>query len=218
MITLIRCRKTWPFILISVWKIVLSTTITSMATHANYLAFGDSMQSRKLAAPFAALANAHLRPDNVSPMRSGTDISTSLKLLREKFRVLLWWTAFYSLGAIVGLVGVIAIVHESMENERLKVITAVFGCVVGLGAAAAVSCVMSGRSELGTGGVGSRVGWSLIAAIGVAIFEMLFLFAFYTDWVLAALAGDMVGLQIPGDNFWSALLYFFAKRLPMLSM
>ncbi|KAK0707865.1 hypothetical protein B0H67DRAFT_588803 [Lasiosphaeris hirsuta] len=216
--TLIRCRNTWPFILIAVWKMVLSATIASIAWHANYLAVKERRPSQ-LEPPFAAVANAatHLSLLNVSPLGDSPDFSASLGLPRKKFRSLLWWTAFYFLGAIVGLVGILAIVFETMENSRVRIITYVFGCVVGLGVVVAVSYIMSGRSDLGPGGFGSRVGWSLAAAIGVAIFEMLFLIAFYTDWVLAALAGDMLGVHLPTANLASALIYFFAKRAPMLS-
>lgn len=74
----------------------------------------------------------------------------------------------------------------------------------------------------GSGSGGARTGF-IVAASGlgytvfVAFVLLTALIALYTDWVLAALAGDWVGWPSSENAvfYWS---YFAAKRLPIVSL
>lgn len=130
----------------------------------------------------------------------------------------LFWLLLYIPGVGVGLAGLFSLVAETIQsNHNVMVITAVFGAitlavtvVVGL----VVCCIMSGNGSRDTV-LGPVLGSSL-AACGVALACFGVLGAFYSDWVLAAIAENMVGTP-SGDNsalYWS---YFSAKRLPFFS-
>ncbi|KAK0730252.1 hypothetical protein B0H67DRAFT_446995, partial [Lasiosphaeris hirsuta] len=189
-LTMLRCRNTWPFILIAVWKQVFSTTLTVMAVHA--------------AAPASHFGS---EPD---------------------FGKIWWWCIPYSLGAIVGFVGIMELVKENIaSNSQLKIITGVLGGVA-LALILADACIywMPPRSrslyrpDSNTGRVvariAARIAGQFLSIVGASLLVMTLLFAFYSDWALAALAGDIAG-QPTRDNAVFYWLYFAAKRLPMLS-
>lgn len=130
---------------------------------------------------------------------------------------ILWWTVVYRLGALVGLVGLLDIVNDDMEgNARLKIITGSFGAVVlvMIMVVAPIIWLMMLREGLS---VGRKVGVSFVSVAFVAGFAMTLLFAFYSDWDLGALAGDLDSRPSP-DNAVFYWLYFVAKRLPMFSI
>ncbi|KAK4173901.1 hypothetical protein QBC36DRAFT_358822 [Triangularia setosa] len=126
-----------------------------------------------------------------------------------------YWVPLYMLGVVVGFVGIMNIVLKHiMGIQQLRIITGVFGGVVLLIVLVVVMLLWLMMSE--SGGCIEIVGISCLAATGVAVFALSVLFAFYTDWVLAALAEDLVGTPSQ-DNAVFYWTYFAAKRLPMVS-
>ncbi|KAK3332665.1 hypothetical protein B0T19DRAFT_353397 [Cercophora scortea] len=201
-LTMVRCRNSWSFILVAVWKLVLSVTLTSMTIHAA----------------------------RMIPLREQVQY-------RKQFRDIWWWAFFYFLGAVVGFVGVMNIVSKNIGgNHQLQIVTGVFGGVIGFIVMVVATLTwlafswseesQLARAELEAGaattpqgkqtGVVGKAGWSLLAAIGVGIFILTIMFAFYTDWALAALAEDLVG-HPSSENAVFYWTYFAAKRIPMLS-
>ncbi|KAK0627467.1 hypothetical protein B0T14DRAFT_474270 [Immersiella caudata] len=212
-LTMVRCRNTWPFILIAVWKQVFSTTLTVMAVHA-----AREPQNRP-----------QHRPQHRYPPRN-YNVILEQPNYQERFRNIWWWCIPYSLGAIVGAVGILALVKNNISsNHQLQIITGVFG---GVGLVLVLADVgiywlasrRSGQDELRYYGGDSEIGKlvakaanSILVLVGASLFVGTLLFAFYSDWALAALAGDIVG-RPTRDNAVYYWLYFAAKRLPMLSI
>ncbi|KAK0744629.1 hypothetical protein B0T21DRAFT_281722 [Apiosordaria backusii] len=183
-LTMARCRRTWPFILVGVWKLVLSVTLTGMTVQAALETFDEPKKKKK-------------------------------KTKVGRYHRVWYWVPLYVLGVAVGFVGIMNIVSKHiMGNQQLRIITGVFGGVVLLIVLAVV--VLSWLMMSGSGGCVGIVGISCLAATGVAVFALSVLFAFYTDWVLAALAEDLVGIPSQ-DNAVFYWTYFAAKRLPMVS-
>lgn len=135
---------------------------------------------------------------------------------------LLWWLVLYGLGAFVGLIGLFSIVgHTYADNPLLRRVTGIFiaiavtppGCyIAGVIMYKIVSRPTPGKSKLELWGL---VGHGTVVTV-IVIFWIATLAAFYSDWVLGAIAHDLVGTP-SDDNAVTYWTYFFAKRIPMFS-
>ncbi|KAK4194486.1 hypothetical protein QBC40DRAFT_290688 [Triangularia verruculosa] len=213
-LTMARCRRTWPFILVAVWKLVLSVTLTGMRVQAA-LETHDEPKREKTKV-------MDTNPEEQVRLNQKEDDSDDeewhgyhLPGLKGRYHRVWYWVPLYVLGVVVGFVGIMNIVSKHiMGNQQLRIITGVFGGVVLL--IVLVVVALSWLMMSGSGGCVGIVGVSCLAATGVAVFALSVLFAFYTDWVLAALAEDLVGTPSQ-DNAVFYWMYFAAKRLPMVS-
>ena len=203
-VSMARCHNTWPFILVAVWKLVFSTTQTVMGIHAALIAGASWFQPTK--SPSAGCA---------SQLETGLLRAHEFK---QEFGKIWWWCIFYFLGAFVGFVGIMAIAGNHMaDNEQLRITTGAFGAAVFL-----VVVLTTGRRW--------RTYFSKLPAVtpmedglevlrwsaGFAVFVVTLLFALYSDWALAAVARDNLGMPTSANApvYWC---YLVAKRLPMLS-
>jgi hypothetical protein len=192
--TVIRCRNRWQFVVIAVWKITLSTTLALTAlTNAIYIPINDGHD-----------------PDD-GPLPS------------------LLWGILYVLGLIVGMVGVFSLVKETwLDIHEVRIVTYVFGGISGgiiaivllsgiamflVGLCLSVSDDDSDEGEeviktgCGTAGTVVLAG----GPIALVIFGV-----FYSDWILAAIAGNLAGAP-SGDVAILYWLYFAFKRFPLFS-
>lgn len=209
-LTMVRCRSTWGFILVAVWKLVLSATLTGMTVHAARMIY----DAPKPAAAAARTTKTDADAD-ADYQRLLEDAVTLDPRYRKQFGRIWYWSIFYFLGAVLGFIGICNIASKHMAaNAQLRAVTGAFGGLVLLVVAcvAGISCcAMSGK----TGCVG-KLGLSFVVCGAATVFVLTVLFAFYTDWALAALAGDLVG-RPGGENAAVYWVYFAAKRLPMAS-
>lgn len=123
------------------------------------------------------------------------------------------WGILYVLGLIVGMVGLASLAKETWHsNSRVRLITYVFGGVTGglvafLLIGALVKCCDDDSEDVG----------EIFAGIWIIAIGLFIVFGlFYSDWILAAIAGNLSGFP-SGDIAVLYWLYFVAKRLPMLS-
>lgn len=103
----------------------------------------------------------------------------------------------YSLSMTVGLVGVISLAVENFADPQVWKITAVFASLVFFVGVVALLLGACGADS-------SFFGAAAASVFGVVPALMLILGAFYCDWILAALAGSLVGVP-SGDT---AFLYW----------
>jgi hypothetical protein len=116
-------------------------------------------------------------------------------------------TGLYWIGCLVGAVGLFTVVHETFpQNHGVQIATYAFIAVTGSGLVVGVL--------LGVYKHSARHG-SLIAPIA-AIIIFLVAAVFYSDWVLAAVERNWIGVPSM-DNAVVYWLYFAAKRLPLFS-
>jgi len=131
-----------------------------------------------------------------------TDMPGMSDLDREAFRSALWWLVLYVLGTIVGLVGLIDLVIQSWGEPVIVLSSKIFGGiaagVIGLTFLVLLCTKFNGF-----------VFAACIVTLGA-------LSALYSDWVLAGLAGTLIGVP-SSDNTILYFAYFAAKRLPFFS-
>jgi hypothetical protein len=183
--TIARCRSRWQFVLLAVWKLVMSMVVGVWGISASRHAIK--------AAKYQLLT---------SPRIWSSDDGTWLTLL------------VYAAAAVVGLVGLISLVAENFGIPRVWKITAVFASLIlGTGFAFLALWWCVDVAEKQKGGLNRHVKavlWGLgFSGFGVVPFLMLILAAFYSDWVLGALAGNLVG--VPSDDV--AALYWVSINL-----
>lgn len=236
-LTMLRCRNEWQFILIAVWKLVLSLTLSTISIHAAAYIQAKRKTRRGKAARRGAYgpvqSSVSLPGSETDRLRGdyGADEEELEKSSKEdskkKFRNVLWWLIPYFLGAVVGFVGVMHLVRNNFaSNNRLRIITYAFAGVAGFPFALALIIAavvevakMCRRSRSERQSISKGIGDVLATSFGMVIGLMIFvaaLFSFYVDWVLAALADDLVGYP-SSENAVFYWTYFAAKRLPMLS-
>ncbi len=235
-LAMVRCRNSWSFILIAVWKVTLSLTLTIMTIHAARLIPPQIQYARQLMHGYGQHYGRHHHHSSRIPLNGHSEAGDNLSLLSygddelpgvhegavhaapgKSFGDIWWWLYFYFLGSVVGFTGVMNLVKHNFADPdmaQLRTITFVF-CGVAAGLTLFAAFVFfcpcgSGRPALGI---------ALAASWQTFIFALLILtvlFAFYADWVLAALYGDLVG-RPSSDNAVFYWIYFAAKRIPMLS-
>ncbi|KAK3362566.1 hypothetical protein B0T25DRAFT_8905 [Lasiosphaeria hispida] len=202
-LVMVRCRNTRSFLLIAVWKLMLSVTLSFMTIHAARL-----IDDRKA-------KDSRIIDGSYEPVYGGySDASKAASLRANPFGKIMWWSILYFAGAIIGFVGVVNLVRLNFSAIwELRVITYTFGGVL-LGVPMLCMLVFFYQRGGGGGFIKALSGLGLTVFAGFVILTALI--ALYTDWVLAALAGDWVGVP-SSDNqvfYWT---YFAAKRLPMIS-
>ena len=195
--TIARCRSRWEFILIAVWKLVMSMVAGVWGINASRNAIKASK--------YNLLAKAQDDLDAEVPRIWSLDDPT-------------WWTLFiYAAAAIVGLVGLISLVVENFWLPGVWKVTTVFGSLIlaaGLGVFAIWWCIdMYEKDGLDKhrSAVLRGLGFS---GLGVIPTLMLILAAFYSDWVLGALAGSLIGVP-SGDIaylYWVSAAIFSATH------
>jgi len=194
--TVIRCRNRWQFVLIAVWKICLSSTLSLTAfTNAVFLSNKGSEDIEFLRRPLPSI----------------------------------YWLFLYLLGLIVGMVGVFSLVKETWpDNSQVKLITYVFGGISGgciavvmvlalVGAILVVVLCVAGEAEsVDLVNLDSGVKLFFGAAPFGGVIFLVTLGVFYSDWILAAIAGNLAG-EPSSDIALFYWLYFAFKRLPLFS-
>jgi hypothetical protein len=201
-ITLARCHREWQYLLLAMWKLLLSCTINIMGIHRGLI---DNRN--KSIAPFL-------------------------------------WLIVYSIGIILGLVGLTSLVVESWSYQPVRAVTGAFlGIAVGLGIIAALAIPRTGYKEtyhprepegmqyvlslfgLGSNDYGYDVrrheykSWGCLSAatnvIPAVVAFVGFFTALYSDWALGVMTRNLAGAPSL-DIAVLYYIYFAAKRLPLL--
>jgi hypothetical protein len=218
--TIVRCASTWQFVTIAVWKVALSTFL------------GCSTMSTALSVRPLPGRGA-FRPVNQSETRPGYDAADDINLLlfnryqgdqpapdaiqqrgrqqddlRENNSPL--WLFLYAAGLIVGLAGLFSLTKANWQNHTIRLITYIMwgvpGGIVGL----VGLCIACGVGD----SFGERAGITFLALLAGGVTGFGVIAALYSDWVLAAIAGNYSGVP-SGDNAILYYGYFLAKRIPL---
>lgn len=190
--TIVRCIGRWQFVLLAVWKTTMSFTLAVVGMHRS-------------------ITLRRTRGGNVQ-------FGSSLAIFA--------WLIVYGLGTIVGLAGLLSLVGESFRlNRDVRIITYAFGgLIIFLSLCAFLVTFLSSRSALEEGVYGKsikkRIGDAGVSAFFSGVVGMIFvgmLAAFYSDWILGAIAHHGWAGAPSDDNMWLYWSYFVAKRLPLAS-
>ncbi|KAF4632716.1 hypothetical protein G7Y89_g5411 [Cudoniella acicularis] len=206
-LTIIRCHSRWQFIAMAVWKLDLSITLGCLTFHAAALV-GENEHASLLA------------PSTTYASLSSTENLNEAKAEGEKTKKpsrVLWWTILYIPGVIAGLTGLLSLVaQEITTNHQVLDITIAFGTII-----ATLAVIMLFVVVFLFGSETKKEVFLVIGTTGFMVFTTTFsamavLGAFYSDWILGAIAENLAGVP-SSDNaplYWS---YFLAKRLPGFS-
>lgn len=195
-LTNIRCRQSWEFLFISLWKLSLSISLAAITIHVMVVVHG--------------MANAGLL--GISNLRDRIDESSVLR-----------WLLLYGFGILLGLIGISSLVRaEISSNDWLRSVTIGFGALTGVFFGTGVSPFLEAQwwrrdMEEGYGSwIFSRVMTAIIMVAASGLLAVGFFLAPYSDFALATIAGPWTGVPSSDDAilFWA---YFIAQRLPMLS-
>lgn len=191
-LTVVRCRDRWQFMLIAVWKTTLSLTLSAIGLHQGF----------RLVQAAETINHGALR---VASIKAAP----------------FWWTMVYGLGTIVGLVGTLSIIAETFSmNSSVRAIVFAFSGIICMLEIVLVlaSCAYSwsrrGREQ-------DSCLW-IIAMFPVEtalyfVFLLGLLAVFLSDWVLSAITGNWSGAP-SSDVAWLYWPYFIAKRIPLFSI
>ncbi|TGZ78498.1 hypothetical protein EX30DRAFT_334424 [Ascodesmis nigricans] len=234
--TIVRCRQRWQFLLISVWKTVMTITLGAISIQTGMIVNRQRKkrlesflrEQREQETPSSPATSTQKSEHTTSHTTSSTPYLDEARKNTKEFLRILFWLFLYLPGVIVGLVGLISLVTQHWSSWPVRKTTFIFiGIAGGLSALLFLFFILIGciemydeRSEdeppkykeflkLGLGGgfgSGFAAFLSLVGLLG----------AFYSDWVLAALAGNITGVP-SRDHSWLYYGFFLSKRLPMFS-
>lgn len=208
-LTIYRCRQRWQFLLIAVWKATLSVSLGALGVSA-------ARETKRIEE-----LKERLRPtEQLLPKEDDDDLD-----LKPRYRPILWWMLLYVLGIFVGLTGLISLVKHSWGEPIIVLSSKIFGGIaIGLGGLAGIVPMIlyyidkADREERGRARRGLKfLGGGALVVFLVLLLTSGFLAALYSDWVLAGLAGSLIGVPSK-DNSVLYYGYFGAKRLPFFSI
>ncbi|KAI9768675.1 MAG: hypothetical protein M1839_003983 [Geoglossum umbratile] len=205
--TIVRCREDWQLLVIAVWKLTMSVTLGCVCLHRSQMLKRDSGG--------IGYQQVHGKSPGIDGKSPGIDGNgEEANPVRLK---LLAWLPIYGCGIVVGMSGLVSLVHHNWHNHLVQIVTvafagAVFGtAIVGTALISAILALSGNGGGAGGFFAGGVFGFStVVGLIGV-------LSAFYSDWILAAVMGNMVG-QPSSDVAPLYYTYFVAKRLPFFAI
>jgi type IV secretory pathway VirB2 component (pilin) len=188
--TMVRCRQTWQFLLLGVWKFTMAFSAGCVYTHRSLLVRHTSHVKSYMPVNGPSTAK---HPISYTP---------------------LFWLIVYAFGVIVGMAGLGSLVSQNWDEQHVPLVTFVFGGVaLGIVITVAIITFIGVASKRG---FSSGLKWSTAWMVVIGIVAVGLLAAFYSDWVLGAMVGNVTGSP-SSDNavlYWG---YFVAKRLPIFS-
>ena len=216
-LTIFRCLSTWQYVLLAVWKTTLAVSLSAISFQRSWSIPKDT-QNVKIRKTLAQNQAAYQPiPGGANSIYGDqTDEGPGVKWS------LLWWLTLYGLGTIVGLTGLLSIVYRTYtSNHLVRQISSIFlGIAIGPSALYIVIVILikvvrkpnQNHPKFGLGN--TLVHTAFVAMILVLWAGMLA--AFYSDWVLGAITGDLVGTPTSSNKiiYWT---YFLAKRIPLFS-
>lgn len=185
--TMVKCRGAWQFILLAMWKFILSLTLSAGGISTVWMA-------RKKAKDQVGYSPIDPRARTQQSVHT-----TNIQLLITPYLV----------STLAGYVGLFSIVQAAWSlTPTLQTITYVYISLTAVSVLIAVFVtLMSGERRLSISF--GLIVFCVAVAIGV-------LGALYSDWALAAIANNFAGLP-DGNNSAPYWIYFISKRLPFFS-
>lgn len=224
-ITIHRCRLSWHFILISIWKLVTSVSLACISIHRCILVrrireareHGTHHQLRELDQDtrYEPQRQMYQQYNNSSWWQDEQIASQG----REDHAPL-WWLLLYLAGTVVGMVGLFALLWTTFRhNKTVRRLTYGFATPMILAPLLVGIYWFQHHLERPEGGRKVLVS-AYIHTFGSAVLAFIAVFGFfsalYSDLVLGAVAENLIGFPTTdyAPLYW---IWFIAKRLPMLS-
>lgn len=171
-ISIARCRERWQFVLISVWKLCFSLELGVWGVMAALVARRNPVHH-------------HYDDGHKCGEQRVQAFAGPARFL----------TIVYIIPLLVGAIGLFDVVDQTIHQTLVFEVTLAFG--VAAAAVAIVALFCFGLLLLSLCDVVERIE-PLETSFAICGSVFLMLFAFYSDWVLGAIAGDIVGT--PGSD------------------
>lgn len=232
-ITMHRCRLSWHFLLICIWKLITSVSLACITLHRCAIIKKRGPNPKRNAINNSqnhGLQDLNYQGTPIRPQRNGSyhQVLNDPQMFRSNggapgSRSLkpLWWITLYMCGTIVGMVGLCSLLYTTFRHdETIRNLTYGFGiAIVTIPTVVAVYWYIV-HLETNRGGA-TEYGKAVRHAFGGAFIAFVVMFGFlstlYSDMVLGSIADNLSGR--PSDDvaplYWA---WFVAKRLPMLSL
>jgi hypothetical protein len=180
-LTMVRWRSRWQFIAIAAWKLDLSLTLGFLSMHAEIIAWNDrrDLNIGKRGGGIILTPKLYF---SISIPRGG-------ELSYKNMLKILFWLLLYIPGVAAGMVGLFSLVIENFRsNHHLRLVTYAFSGGLFLLTTLFLVWILFRRPDISEDEIGVYFVYVLSAFLAVEILD-----AFYSDWVLAAIAGNLTG-------------------------
>ncbi|KAF2680751.1 hypothetical protein K458DRAFT_444992 [Lentithecium fluviatile CBS 122367] len=220
-VTTVRCRLSWHFILIGLWKLITSISLAGITIHRCFL----MRQEVKRPVPppqkksLRKLVLDKIMRTPLNPDRHQSQVEAQPHLFQKEPRTVknkpspLWWLVVYLVGSVIGMVGLGSLLYESFRsNPTVRDLTIGFAILAATIPALVTSYLWqhARHRKLGPGEV--LLGGAVAFGVAFGFFSAL-----YSDLVLGTIADNMSGL--PSSDFsWLYWAWFFFKRVPMMAV
>ena len=242
-VTINRCRLSWHFILIGVWKLITSVSLSCVTIHRALIIRRSGVQQKgrlgaqlinhpnhypqtaysPLGTPYASpnpgKQGLYTHGNNTSFFSSDTGASASPQHPKGNIGPL-YWLILYLAGTIAGMVGLLALIYTSFRHNRdVRSLTYGFGLVLIILPITTAFYWYKKHLELLQRGTGA-LGQASLHTIGGALIAFAAVFGFfsalYSDLVLGAIAEKWSGAPTEdyAGLYWT---WFIAKRTMLLS-
>ncbi|KAF2472588.1 uncharacterized protein BDR25DRAFT_284127 [Lindgomyces ingoldianus] len=233
-ISIHRCRLSWHFVLIGVWKLVTSVSLACITIHRAVISHREAKASSDGA---MLLSNTSHQYTPYHPYGSPqpSQMYTQHNTTRTTFfsdpndpndtpsstnHNPLYWLTLYLLGTVTGMVGLGALIYTSFRHNK-DVRNLTYGFAIAIAIIPMITAAYWYKKHLGLPQRGFKTLWEAYKhTFGGALLAFIAVFGFfsalYSDLALGAIAGKWSG--VPSEDY--APLYwawFVAKRLTMLS-
>jgi hypothetical protein len=229
-ITMHRCRLSWHFLLICIWKLVTSVSLACITLHRCLIVRREHKLRNEKQIPEVIQVESSGRhpyqpvlgdePYDPAHSRSGFFSPPGEYVAKSKIPPPLWWLVLYLAGTIVGMVGLGALLYTTFRHDRtIRLLTYGFGGAIALIPILVAIYWFQQHLDLPDGGwsVYKSAFWKTFGG-GIIAFTAAFGFfsSLYSDLVLGSIADNLFGLPLKdfAPLYWA---WFLAKRLPMLS-
>lgn len=226
-ITIVRCRLSWHFVLISIWKLVTSVSVALICIHRCIITRREKKRPR-----VAVNGTTHhpfqysnyqnhqiLHPNGDDPITQFSNRNSATSRDKVDLTPLLWLLLFLA-GTIVGMVGLGALLWENFRHDKtIRHLTYGFAApmvvIPGLVAAYWYTEHCCGPSN-GRRGLQKAYRHTFRGALAAFVAVFGFFSALYGDLVLGVIAENIMGTPT-GDVAPLYWIWFVAKRFPLLS-
>jgi hypothetical protein len=236
-ITIHRCRLSWHFVLICIWKLVTSVSLACVTLHRCLIIRTEEKRKKQTSrrqidyqmtgfhqyqpVPNVAYSNGMYSQASNASSQLLRDVPSKSNKSNKNSLAPLWWLILYLAGTIVGMVGLCSLLYSTFRHDpTIRKLTYGFGGTITIIPICVAIYWYHYHLQKSKGGreAYQKAFWQVLGGSVIA-FTVVFGFfsSLYSDLVLGAIADNILGL--PSNDF--APLYwawFIAKRLPLFSL
>jgi hypothetical protein len=226
-ITIVRCRLSWHFVLISIWKLVTSVSVALISIHRCIITRREQKRPKVAVngttyhlVDYESYQDNQASHSNEGPITQFSNKNPTKNQDKANLTPFFWLLLFLA-GTIVGMVGLGALLWDNFRHDKtIRHLTYGFAApmviIPGLVAAYWYTEHCCGSTN-GRRGMQKAYRHTFRGALAAFVAVFGFFSALYGDLVLGIIAGNILGVPT-GDITPLYWIWFVAKRFPLLSL